>query len=169
MGRVVTGVGGTGDSRAALRRAVAEARLRDAELWVVLAWQPPPGGPGSRSSCGFPALTACRSAAAERLREVLGTASGSAQGVPLRGVAVRGTPGAALVEVADDPEDLIVLGAGPSGPLRRLVQGSVSRYCLAHAVCPVLTVPPCPLEAELQAVHRRNVWRLRLDARELTR
>ncbi len=43
----------------------------------------------------------------------------------------------------------------------------MSRYCLAHAVCPVLAVPPSPLEAELTSAHRRNLWRLRLDTRRL--
>ncbi|WP_326716295.1 MULTISPECIES: hypothetical protein [unclassified Streptomyces] len=45
----------------------------------------------------------------------------------------------------------------------------MSRYCLAHARCPVLAVPPSPLEADLAAAHLRNVWRLRLDTRHFTK
>ncbi|MGV9689168.1 hypothetical protein ACWDUX_08620 [Streptomyces sp. NPDC003444] len=33
-------------------RAAAKARVRDAELWAVLAWQPPGGEIGSRNGCG---------------------------------------------------------------------------------------------------------------------
>ncbi|WP_371675451.1 universal stress protein [Streptomyces sp. NBC_01276] len=48
-----------------------------------------------------------------------------------------------LVDVARDPDDLLAVGSGPRGPLRP----STARYVLAHAPCPVLTVPPSPLQA----------------------
>ncbi|MFD8895517.1 universal stress protein [Streptomyces sp. Sge12] len=169
MRRVVVGVSGTPGSLSALHRAAAEARVRGAELWAVMAWQAPGGELGSRSSCNVTALTDCRAAAVERLREVLDGAFGAAgPGVTLAGLTVRATPGAALVDTARRSEDLLVVGTGSRTPLRRLVRPSVARYCLAHAACPVLTVPPSPLQAELEAVHRRNFWRLPLDARELT-
>jgi len=34
------------------------------------------------------------------------------------------------------------VGAGRRGALTRMVSGKVSRYCLAHAECPVIAVPP---------------------------
>ncbi|WP_330329178.1 universal stress protein [Streptomyces sp. NBC_00536] len=168
--RVVVGATGSPGSLAALHRAAAEARVRGAELWVVLAWRPPGGDLGSRGGAGTTVLSACRTAAVDRLREVLDTAFGTAPpGVPLGGVAVRGTPGAALVDAtARDPADLLVVGTGSRAPLRRLVRPSVARYCLAHATCPVLAVPPSPLQAALDSVHRRNLWHLPLDPRELT-
>lgn len=143
--------------------------MRDAELWVVLAWQPQGGEPRSRNGLlGRSAPAECRAAAVERLREVLDTAFGAAKpGVTLAGLTVRGTPGAALVDTARDPDDLLVVGSGSRAPLRRLVRPSVARYCLSHATCPVLVVPPSPLQAELESVHRRNVWRMPLDLREL--
>ncbi|MFB7755945.1 hypothetical protein ACFC18_41115 [Streptomyces sp. NPDC056121] len=45
----------------------------------------------------------------------------------------------------------------------------MSRYCLAHACCPVLAVPPSPLQDDLTATHLRNVWRLRLDTGHFTK
>jgi hypothetical protein len=52
--------------------------------------------------------------------------------------------------------------------MHRWLFPSVARYCLAHAVCPVLALPPSPLSRELASVHRRiRLW-LPLDARELT-
>jgi hypothetical protein len=39
--RVVVGVSGSLGSLTALCRAAAEARLRGASLWPVLAWEPP--------------------------------------------------------------------------------------------------------------------------------
>jgi hypothetical protein len=63
-------------------------------------------------------------------------------------LAVRGDPGAVLVTVANKPDDVIVIGAGRRGALGRLAACRVSRYCLAHACCPVIAVPPSAL-AEL--------------------
>lgn len=168
MRRVLVGVTGTVGNLAALHRAAAEARVRGADLWAVLAWQSPGGELGSRNGLGPHALAQCRAAAAERLREVLDTAFGAVKpGVTLEGITVRGTPGAALVDVARDPEDLLVVGTGSRAALRRLVRPSVAHHCLAHAACPVLVVPPSPLQAELDAAHRRNFWRMPLDPREL--
>ncbi|WP_308299591.1 universal stress protein [Streptomyces sp. CJ_13] len=167
--RVVVGVTGTPGSMSALHRAAAEARVRDAELRVVLAWQSPGGELGSRNGLGPSALAECRAAVVERLREVLDTAFGAVKpGVTVAGLTVRGTPGAALVDAARDAQDLLVVGTGSRAALRRLVRPSVARYCLAHAACPVLVVPPSPLQSELDAAHRRNFWRMPLDLRELT-
>ncbi|WKD37048.1 universal stress protein [Streptomyces xanthophaeus] len=164
----MVGATGTPGSLAALHQAAAEARVRDAELWAVLAWQPPGGELGSRNGLGPDAAAQCRAAAVERLREVLDTAFGAVRpGVTLVGRTVRATPGAALVDTARDPEDLLVVGTGPRTVWRRLGRPSVARYCMAHAACPVLAVPPSPLQAELESVHRRNVWRIPLDLREL--
>ncbi|MGW6572378.1 universal stress protein [Streptomyces sp. NPDC054945] len=168
MRSVVVGVTGHPGSLTALHRAAAEACLRGAELTVVLAWQAPGGELGSRNGLGPAALAECRDTAAERLREVLDTAFSAVEpGVALVSLTVRGTPGAALVDTARDPEDLLVVGTGSRGVWRRLVRPSVARYCLAHAACPVLAVPPSPLQAELESVHRRNAWRMPLDPREL--
>ncbi|MFJ7158296.1 universal stress protein [Streptomyces sp. NPDC101118] len=158
--RVVVGVSGTPAGAAALHRAAAEARQRDADLWTVLAWQLPGRDRTQRDTW--------REAAVARLREILDEAFGPAgPGVTLAGLTAVGTPGAVLVDVARAPDDVLVVGAGQRGPLRRVLRPSVARYCVARAACPVLVVPPSPLLAELGAVHRRNVWGLPLDARGL--
>ncbi|WP_436842915.1 universal stress protein [Streptomyces collinus] len=100
------------------------------------------------------------------LREVFGgTDTGSAG----QALVVRGAPGPALVRTADRDDDLLLVGAGGRGRLRRALWPSVSRYCLAHAGCPVLAVPPSPLRATPATVHRRNALRLRLDTGHLER
>ncbi|MFJ8311557.1 MULTISPECIES: universal stress protein [unclassified Streptomyces] len=166
--RVVAGVSGSLGSLTALHRAAAEARRTGAELWAVLAWEPPGGEMGQRNA-GCPELLAqCRRLAGERLLQALDTAFGSTgPGVPMAGLVVLGTPGAALLEAACRPGDLLVVGAGPRGRLRRALRPSVARYCLAHATCPVLAVPPSPLQDEIDALQRRITWRMPLDAREL--
>ncbi|MFJ8627961.1 universal stress protein [Kitasatospora sp. NPDC093550] len=161
--RVVVGVSGSLGSLAALHRAAAEAKERGAELLPVLAWEPPGGEFGYRRSPCPPLLAAVRDAAEQRLHAALDAAFGGAvPGVPLRPVVIRGETGPALVQVADRPGDLLVLGQSGS-PLRRRLRRSVSAYCARKAGCPVLTVPVPALLTELhelEAVHRRARWHL---------
>jgi nucleotide-binding universal stress UspA family protein len=166
--RVVVGVSGSLGSVTALRHATALARRLGAELWPVLAWEPPGGDAATRRSAtsGLPTEDWQR-LAKQRLASVLDEIFGEdGPGVTAYPVVVRGLPGPALVATADGDTDLLVVGAGRRG-LRRAFSGRVSRHCLAHAVCPVLAVPPSPLESALMAVHRRNAWHRRMDTREL--
>jgi hypothetical protein len=61
----------------------------------------------------------------------------------------RGETGPVLVDVADQPDDLLVIGTGRRSPVGRALRRSVGRYCLAHAKCPVLAVPPSALMEEI--------------------
>jgi nucleotide-binding universal stress UspA family protein len=168
--RIFVGVHGSVGSLHALRRAVDEARLRDAVLYSVNAWTPP-GGETLDRRVPEPHLRRVWVAAAMRtLRAAWDDAMG---GVPadvhvfLR--AERGRPGWVLTGLATLDTDLIVVGAGRSGPLRRLTHRSVARYCVARAECRVLVVPPPPLARDLDhgvLRHRRAVHDL-LDDRHL--
>ena len=62
-----------------------------------------------------------------------------------------GTDLGGLTDVAARcPGDVLVLGAGRRARLTRVAYCGVSRYCLAHAQCPVLAVPPPALASELR-------------------
>ncbi|WP_406433358.1 universal stress protein [Streptomyces sp. NBC_00631] len=167
--RVVVGVSGSLGSVTALCRGAAEARRRGAELWPVLVWEPPGGELAARRSAASMLLVdAWQGPARQRLLEVLDEVFGDAgPGVPLHGLVIRGTPGPSLVETADREDDVLVVGAGRRG-WHRAFSGRVARYCLSHAHCPVLAVPPSPLEAALASAHRRNSWHLPLDSRQLS-
>ncbi len=167
--RVVVGVSGSPGSLTALRRAAEEARCRGGELWAALAWEPPNGEYGARRSPLLPLLVErCERLAEEELLGILGDLFGTGgPGVPLHALIARGRAGRALMEIADRETDLLVIGAGRRSRLHRALSSSVSRYCLAHATCPVLVVPPSPLEAAFTAAHRRNRWHLRMDTRHL--
>ncbi|QHC24572.1 universal stress protein [Streptomyces sp. GS7] len=166
--RVVAGVSGSLGSLTALHRAAAEARRTGAELWAVLAWEPPGGDVPTRGGPCPASLAAWRRMACERLLEALDAAFGSAgPGVPMETLVVRGEPRKVLTVVADRTDDLLVIGAGARGRLRRALRPSVARYCVARAGCPVLAVPPSPLHHALDAVHRRNIWQRPIDIREL--
>jgi len=71
----------------------------------------------------------------------------------------RGETGPVLVAVADRPGDLLVIGTGRRASLGRALRKSVGRYCLAHARCPVLAVPPSALMDEM--AHGFRHWSLR--------
>ncbi|MGW1008123.1 universal stress protein [Streptomyces sp. NPDC002520] len=166
--RVVVGVSGSLGSVTALRRAAALARRLGAELWPVLAWEPPGGDPAARRCAGSALLVEeWQRLAKQRLAAVLDEIFGEdGPGVPMHALVARGATGRALVAIANQDSDLLVVGAGRRG-LHRAFSGRVSRHCLAHAACPVLAVPPSPLESDLVAVHRRNTWHLRMDTRDL--
>jgi nucleotide-binding universal stress UspA family protein len=135
----------------ALRYAAVLAHGHHAVLVPVLAWVPPGGEIADR---GCP----CRylheeweRAARERLRDALAAAfGGEPADVTTEPVVVRGEPGRVLVHAASRAGDLLVIGTGRHGWLGRMAGGNVSRYCLAHAVGPVLAVPPSALEIHSQ-------------------
>ena len=170
--RVVVGVSGSPGSLVALRLAAVEARRRSAVLWPVLAWEPPGGELSARRSAAAAVLVEdWERMARERLLDALRCVFGEDDaGLPLHAVIARGSPGRALVATADREDDLLVLGAGRRGLAHRAaLWPSVGRYCLTHAGCPVLVLPPSPLQPALAAAHRRNAWRLRLDTGRMER
>ncbi|MDH6137825.1 nucleotide-binding universal stress UspA family protein [Kitasatospora sp. MAA4] len=141
--RVVVGVSGSRGSAAVLRRALEEAARRDAVLVPVLAWTPVGGEPAYRAHPCPPLAKLWEQRAADQLDAVLAQAlGGRPAGVRIEPMVVRGEAGPVLAQVADRPDDLLVVGTGRRGTLARILAGSVSRYCLAHAACPVIAVPP---------------------------
>jgi nucleotide-binding universal stress UspA family protein len=139
--RVVVGVSGSPGSLQALRYAFERARALDAALVPVIAWEPPGGDSAARP---YPSSVTdgWADAAEERLLRALDDALGAPPAdLPAASHVIRGRPGQVLVAVADYPNDLLVVGKTRPGLLRRIWSGSVTRHCLAHAACPVITVP----------------------------
>lgn len=157
---VVVGVDNTPAGLHALRRAVAEARARNLPLEAVRAWSP---GPASLYAM-VPDPRAAEVAAASQVvaRAFADTMGGLPVDVAVETVLVPDVPGAALVRSAARDDDLLVVGAGHHR-WRRLAR--TVRYCLTHAPCPVLVVPPPPLAREssprvLLRQLRRDIERL---------
>ncbi|MEK2472631.1 universal stress protein [Streptomyces noursei] len=142
--RVVVGVDGSPGSLAALRRGAQEAARHHALLCPVHAWAPP-GGEAADAVHPAPADVRAhweRDADATLTRACqeafgTGTAGNGARVLPRT---VRAPAGMALVACAARDTDVLVVGDGGHGSLHRLLHGSVSRYCLRHAHCPVLLV-----------------------------
>ena len=157
--RVVVGVSGSAGSLQALRYAVQLARNEAATLTPVLAWTPP-GGDLAEHRCPNRELRRIwQQAASDRLRHAIELAIGGAPAdIEFRPAIIRGEAGQALTEVAAEPGDVLVIGAGRRGLLGRLLGCKVSTYCLAHAHCPLVAVPPSELAREVHGLHG---WMLR--------
>ena len=151
--RVIVGASGSPGSLRALRHAENLARPSDATLTPVLAWVPPGGDLAARQPC--PALVRIwHEAAWQQLWAALETAWGTLPAdLSVQPVVQRGQPGPVLVGIASHPDDLLVVGAGRRGGPPWLGHGRVGRYCLAHAQCPVLAVPPATLARAGRGLH----------------
>ena len=156
--RVIVGASGSPGSLRALRHAEDLARRSDATLIPLLAWVPPGGDLAARQPC--PAMVRIwHDAAWQRLWDTLETAWGMVPvDLAVLPAVQRGQPGPVLVGLAGRPGDLLVVGAGRRGSLAWLGHGRVGRYCLAHAQCPVLAVPPATLDQAGRGLHG---WALR--------
>jgi nucleotide-binding universal stress UspA family protein len=155
--RIIVGVHGTLGSLQALRYAADEARHRVVPLMPVTAWLPPGGDLAERRHPSPYLRKVWRDAAWQRLWDAFDAGLG---GVPdditVRPAVVRGDAGPVLVNVAASPEDLLIIGTGRRSSAGRLLRRSVGRYCLAHAQCPVLAVPPSSLMNEMG--HGLRAW-----------
>jgi nucleotide-binding universal stress UspA family protein len=156
--RVVVGISGSIGNLAALHAAVAHAQRADAQLVAVLAWTPA----GDEFTYPRAAGTPVPKQWPQQARNTLIGAFEDAFGGPppevqIRSIIARGFAGSVLVSEASLPGDLLVVGAGRRGRLARLRSGSVKRYCLAHASCPVLAVPQPDMISELH--FSRRAWR----------
>ena len=144
--RVIAGVSGSPGSIQAVRHAAGLARTHDATLIPVLAWMPPGGEFADRSHPSLYLRQLWREAAWVRLWRALELSLGSIpDDVRCAAQVLRGDAGAVLVEAANRDGDVLVIGAGRRGAVSRLLACRVSRYCLAHARCPVVAVPPSDL------------------------
>jgi nucleotide-binding universal stress UspA family protein len=129
-------------SGAALTRAIAEAKARKAELWVLHVLSPvvPLVGEGYIAPSTYEQMTeAARAWAQKKLDRVVARARAArvrARGVLLEGVAHEQITRAARARRCD----LIVMGTHGRTGMARFFLGSVAARVAATAPCPVLTV-----------------------------
>ncbi len=161
--RIIVGVHGSLGSLQALRYAADEARQRDVPLLPVIAWVPPGGDLAERRHSSPYLRKIWREAARARLNAAFDDGLG---GMPadlqVEPHVERGETGVVLVDVANQPGDLLIIGTGRRRLFARLFRGSVARYCLAHAKCPVLAVPPSALMDEMS--RGLHAWHIRRHA-----
>lgn len=144
MSRILVGVDTSPPSVEALRRAVEEARWREASLEVVYAFAPP------EPMAAFPVpvergsdrrdVEGEREKASQKLTEWLEGLDIDFSGVSLEvSVVADRKPSRALVERSPEA-DMIVVGSRGRGGFSGLRLGSTSEQVTRHARCPVLVV-----------------------------
>lgn len=171
-GRVIVGVDGSLVSLRALREAVAAARRRQAKLIVTHIRAP---GHQAVQFFGFgvpypassPVEEACRALDREAEAFVATCINEGLGGMPA-GVAVVilvgiGSPRAGLVHEVGRDDDLLVVGTRGRPRWSHPWHRSVSKYCVAHAGCPVLVVP---LDSFALAMRRERRWYRSLSRRD---
>jgi nucleotide-binding universal stress UspA family protein len=156
MGTIVVGIDGSAGSDAALRWALAEARLRGSNVRVVHAYQRPllplaDAGFGPAGGAAAPAVltenleTLREAAEREALKlidDAIGRADrGSTDGLHIERAALEGPAAQVLIESARAAE-LLVVGSRGRGGFLGLLLGSVSHQCAHHPPCPVVILPP---------------------------
>jgi nucleotide-binding universal stress UspA family protein len=150
--RVIVGLDGSLSCMGALRWAIAEARQAGTALHAVTIVSQPhrydvnlpdPGHDNAALGAGQDLLRATFDAAV----------GGLPPGLEIVLTARIGEPAITLTAFADQPGDLLIVGTRQRHGIRRCWHRSISRYCLAHATCPVLTVPLPPFARSLQHAH----------------
>ncbi len=142
--RIIVGVDGSPQSRAALEWAATEAQRDGSDVDAVLAY-----GSGLAwidVGSDAEALIVARSAerAKEALHETIAAAGLPAEArVRVNPIVVEGEPARALVELAEHA-DLLVVGTRGRGGFAGLLLGSVSQRCAERSPCPVVVVPSPP-------------------------
>jgi nucleotide-binding universal stress UspA family protein len=139
MHRIVVGVDGSEESKAALRWALDEGRLRSAGVRAIYAWAFPHMDSWTTGYVATtqPNIDAVQHDAEEFLDSLI--AEAKTEGVDVGRAAVEGSATQVLVEAAAEA-DLLVVGSRGHGGFAGLLLGSVSQQCAQHAPCPVVIV-----------------------------
>jgi nucleotide-binding universal stress UspA family protein len=140
--KIVAGVDGSDTSKEALRWALEEARLRQARLQVVHAWDAPPPVPdvAGAPSVGYEyveLLPTLQRSADELVARLVEEVAGENPGVEIESVAVQGPAASVIVDAAKDAQ-LLVVGSRGHGRFAGLLLGSVSQALAHHAPCPLV-------------------------------
>lgn len=163
IGRVIVGVGGSPGSLEAMRFALGQARRLEATLIPVLAWQVPGGDMQSRRVAVPEYVRVLRERAQQELLSAFDEGLGGLpQDVQVEPWVIRGPAGPVLVETADRVNDLLVFGTGRRGAIRHALHAATARYCLGHATCPVIAVPPPTMQSQIPSQLRLRLGTDRL-------
>lgn len=140
--RIVVGVDGSPCSKAALRWALNQARVIDATVEVIDAWQEPTTYGLSYGLAPEPFDGAMISATTQKVlaETVAEVAAQLDRPVDVLARVVLGHPARVLIDTAEGAHLLVVGRCGHSG-LAGMLLGSVSQHCIQLARCPVVVVP----------------------------
>ena len=132
--RIVVGVDGSDQSKAAMDWAIEESKLRKGEVRALTAWSFPYVSDAMGTAWDYEIFEkdaqAILEAELERVKD---------QGVNVSGRVVEGNPASALIDASRDA-DLVAVGSRGHGGFTGMLLGSVSHQTIHHAHCPVLVI-----------------------------
>ncbi|GAA2372014.1 universal stress protein [Dactylosporangium salmoneum] len=136
--RIVVGYDGSDEARGAVDWAAAEAERTASRLQILDAYQI--AWPGAYYAVAAEQFEFARTAAEQRVAEMVARVRERGTGVDVFGTAVDGLAAATLLEVADAGARMIVVGSRGAGGLTNLLMGSVSQQVATHSPVPVAVV-----------------------------
>jgi nucleotide-binding universal stress UspA family protein len=138
--RIVVGVDGSKESRAALEWACELADQRGAEVVAVTTWTVPPQ-PTDPPYGSFPWGNSVDFTESSRqlLAEAVADVATAHSKVKISQHVAAGNAAAVLIEFSKEA-DLVVVGAKGHGGFTGMLIGSVSQHVLAHSACTVVVV-----------------------------
>ena len=134
---ILIGVDGSDHALRAARLAGDMARLTNADLRIVVSFDPVP------SYLDEPFLQETLSNRLKQADEILEPAVAEVGSIPgnLKTEILEGPPAEAILNVAEAREiDLIVMGTRGRGRFTSVLLGSQSQKVVAHACCPVMLI-----------------------------
>ena len=141
--RIVVGTDGSETAGEAVRQAVELAKLSDANLEIVSAFEPVPQQRLKEEASEVPGDVAYSVGPREDVNATLETAAGPARSEGLNATthAREGDPADAILDVAEETKaDLIIVGNVGMTGAKRFLLGSVPNKVSHHAPCSVMIV-----------------------------
>lgn len=147
MGRIIVGMDGSEESKAALRFALDLAACRGSEIVAVhaypIATTTHPYAYWGEAYFPAPDPDVMHERAAATLRETVADVAGEHADVKIHEEVVAGVAAQVLVDFGRGA-DMIVVGSRGLGSFRGMILGSVSHKVATHAPCPVVVMPGHP-------------------------
>jgi nucleotide-binding universal stress UspA family protein len=144
MGEIVVGLDVSPSSHAALAWAAHHARTTGAQLRAVHALLLPSAMFAAVDTISVPTSTVGMDKADEAYRNAVTAVWELVQPEPnWRLEFYNADPNSVLVAESTHA-DLLVIGTREHVGWGRILNGSISHYCLSHAHCPIVAVPPPP-------------------------
>jgi nucleotide-binding universal stress UspA family protein len=141
--RIVVGTDGSETAAEAVRQAIELAKLSDANLEIVSAFEPVPQERLKQESSEVPGDVAYGVGPREDVNAILESAAGPARSEDVEATthAREGDPADAILDVAEEMHaDLIVVGNKGMTGAKRFLLGSVPNKVSHHAPCSVIIV-----------------------------
>jgi nucleotide-binding universal stress UspA family protein len=141
--RIVVGTDGSDTAAEAVRQATELAKLSNARLDIVSAYEPIPRQRVQEEQRSAPGDVQYEIGPREEVNATLDNAVGKAKndGIEVEGHALEGDPADAILDVAEQANaDLIVVGNKGMTGARRFLLGSVPNKVSHHAPCSVIII-----------------------------